>query len=252
MIELKNLQVTGRLLSASNVTLQCIDSTSSQKYVYKPESGERPLWDFPIGTLTRREIAAYNLDHLLKWQIVPPTAWISEGPNGPGMLQKWIEEVDQNRPVNIFRPDEVPSDWITILAAHDSQDREVYLAHANNQSLRRMTIFDAIVNNGDRKAGHILADENHQVFGIDHGVCFNTENKLRTVLWGWAGERIDQEILEDLLALQGALGSFSEPIDQWLSKVESIALRTRLDRILQTGEFPVPSSDWPAIPWPVF
>jgi uncharacterized repeat protein (TIGR03843 family) len=252
VINLENLQVTGRLLSASNVTLQCVDSRSLQKYVYKPESGERPLWDFPLGTLTRREIAAYNLDRLLGWQIVPSTTWIHEGPNGPGMFQEWIDEVDLNRPVNIFTPDKVPTDWITILAAHDSHDREVHLAHANTLSLKRMAIFDAIANNADRKAGHILADENHEVFGIDHGVCFNTDNKLRTVLWGWAGEPIDQDILKDLHGLQTALGSFSEPIDPWLSDLESIALRSRLDRLLRTGEYPTPSIDWPAIPWPVF
>lgn len=250
--DFRNLRVTGRLLSASNVTLQCVNSTSLQKYVYKPESGERPLWDFPLGTLTRREIAAHNLDQLLRWRIVPSTNWTTEGPNGPGMLQNWIDEVDLHRPVNVFPPNAVPADWITILAAHDSRDREVHLAHANTLSLKRMAIFDAIVNNGDRKAGHILADRNRHIYGIDHGVCFNTENKLRTVLWGWAGERIDQEILEDLIALQGVLGNFTEPIDQWLSDSESIALRSRINRLLQTRDFPVPSTDWPAIPWPVF
>jgi uncharacterized repeat protein (TIGR03843 family) len=246
------LVVTGRLISASNFTLQCVDTKSHGKYVYKPKSGERPLWDFPLGTLTGREIAAFQLDRLLKWNIVPTTQWIDTGPHGPGMLQNWVDEVDANRPVGIFEPKSVPSDWMTILAAEDSHGRVVHLAHANTKPLKRMAVFDAIINNGDRKAGHVLVDRNNHLYGIDHGVCFNVDNKLRTVLWGWAGESLDSETLSDLRALQTSLGSFCEPIDHWLSEAESIALRERLTQLVRSAKFPVPSNDWPVIPWPVF
>jgi len=247
-----DLQITARLMSASNVTLQCIDTKTTQKFVYKPESGERPLWDFPLGTLTGRELAAFHIDKLLDWGLVPPTQWIEFGPSGPGMLQEWIEEVEIDRPVNIYEPNAVPPDWITILAAQDSDGRLVHLVHANNQSLKRMAALDAVLNNADRKAGHILIDADQRIFGIDHGVCFNAENKLRTVLWGWAGQPLDQEIVTDLTKLQNSLSDFYEPVDTWLADYESVALRDRIDHLLLTGTYPLPAPEWPAIPWPVF
>ena len=245
------LEPIGQLREASNGSLLCRDDTETL-FVYKPVAGERPLWDFPDDTLSGREVAAANLDVMLGWGLVPPTRWISEGPAGPGMVQKWIEEVDDLRPVNIFDIESVPVGWRSILEAVDNRGTPVVLAHDDSDSLMRMALFDAIVNNADRKAGHILADEQGQIFAIDHGVCFNEEPKLRTVLWGWVDQRIletDLAALEDLLR---ALGKSHDHIDPYLTHAESHELRQRVAGLLKTGKFPFPSDEWPAIPWPVF
>jgi len=245
------LQPIGQLRGASNGSLLCKD-TSDELFVYKPVSGERPLWDFPDDTLCRREVAAANLDSLLGWGLVPPTRWVDEGPAGPGMVQKWIAEVDDLRPVNIFDTDSVPDGWLSVLRAVDQSGSPVTLAHDVSEPLIRMALFDAIVNNADRKAGHILADENGHIFAIDHGVCFNDEPKLRTVLWGWVDQVIPESLHADLSQLQVTLGDFHEHIDPYLSPVESHHLRCRLEELLQLRVFPGPNADWPAIPWPVF
>jgi uncharacterized repeat protein (TIGR03843 family) len=245
------LEPIGQLRDASNGSLLCQDDTESL-FVYKPVAGERPLWDFPDDTLSGREVAAANLDVMLGWGLVPPTRWVPEGPAGPGMVQKWIEEVDELRPVNIFDVESVPVGWRSILEAVDHRGNLVVLAHDASESLMRMALFDAIVNNADRKAGHVLADEHGQIFAIDHGVCFNEESKLRTVLWGW----VDQPILEpDLAALEDLLrklGKSHDYIDPYLSRGESHELRRRIAELLKTQIFPQPSGQWPAIPWPVF
>lgn len=245
------LEPIGQLRDASNGSLLCKDE-SETLFVYKPTAGERPLWDFPDNTLSAREVAAANLDLMLGWNLVPPTRWIPDGPVGPGMVQKWVEEVDDLRPVNIFDTDGVPAGWLSILEAVDQTGRPVTLAHDASESLMRMALFDAIVNNADRKAGHVLADKHGRIFAIDHGVCFNEEPKLRTVLWGWVDQPISKSHLATLLQLQGTLGDFHDQIDTFLSRSESHELRQRIKGLLETQLFPRPSDDWPAIPWPVF
>jgi uncharacterized repeat protein (TIGR03843 family) len=245
------LEPIGQLRSASNGSLLCKDE-SETLFVYKPTAGERPLWDFPDNTLSAREVAAANLDVMLNWNLVPPTRWIPDGPVGPGMVQKWVEEVDELRPVNIFSTDGVPAGWLSVLEAVDQTGRPVILAHDASESLMRMALFDAIVNNADRKAGHVLADEHGRIFAIDHGVCFNEEPKLRTVLWGWVDRPISEPHLTAILQLQVTLGDFHEQIDTFLSHAESHELRQRIKGLLETQLFPRPSDDWPAIPWPVF
>jgi uncharacterized repeat protein (TIGR03843 family) len=245
------LEPIGQLRDASNGSLLCKDDTEAL-FVYKPVAGERPLWDFPDDTLSGREVAAANLDVMLGWGLVPPTRWITDGPAGPGMVQKWIEEVDELRPVNIFDAQSAPSGWLTVLEAVDQSGNPVVLAHDSSESLMRMALFDAIVNNADRKAGHVLADEHGQIFAIDHGVCFNEEPKLRTVLWGWAEQPILEVDLAALEGLQRILGDSHDQIDSYLSRAESHELRQRIARLLKTQIFPQPSGGWPAIPWPVF
>lgn len=245
------LEPIGQLRDASNGSLLCEDA-SKNLFVYKPTSGERPLWDFPDNTLSSREVAAANLDVMLKWNLVPSTRWISDGPVGPGMVQKWVEEVDDLRPVNIFETDSVPAGYLPVLEAVDQRGRPVTLAHDDSESLMRMALFDAIVNNADRKAGHILADQHGQIFAIDHGVCFNAEPKLRTVLWGWVDRPILDHHLTSLVQLQRTLGDFHNGIDTFLSHAESHELRQRIKGLLDTQLFPRPSDGWPAIPWPVF
>lgn len=246
-----SLEPMGQLRGASNGSLLCRDD-SGDLFVYKPVSGESPLWDFARDTLCRREVAAANLDRLLGWDLVPPTRWTDEGPMGPGMVQKWVEEVDELRPVNIFDTHNVPIGWLSILQAIDQDGSAVTLAHEPSEQLARMSLFDAVVNNADRKAGHVLADKNGRVFGIDHGVCFHEEPKLRTVLWGWVDTQIPPKLLRDLTGLGSELGNFHPQIDPFLSETESRELRGRIAELVHTEAFPRPSAQWPAIPWPVF
>lgn len=222
------LDVEGRLLDASNATLYCTASLDgvTAGCVYKPIAGERPLWDFPDGTLAAREVAAYVVSAATGWDVVPPTV-MRDGPFGPGMCQLWID-VDE-------RVD---------LAA---------LARSDHPALRRMAIFDAVVNNADRKGGHLLPVSGGHVYGVDHGVCFSAEEKLRTILWGWRGKRLPNDALAVLRDLEGALdGPLGEVLADLLTGREVAATRRRIERLLATGRHPVPHGDWPAVPWPPF
>ncbi|MCF8538936.1 MAG: SCO1664 family protein [Candidatus Nanopelagicales bacterium] len=243
--------ISGRLHAASNQTFLCTDALD-QPFVYKPVKGEQDLWDFPSRTLSGREIAAAEIDRVLGWKVVPNTRWISDGPLGAGMIQEWVPEVDQDRPVNVFPPSDVPPGWIVVLHAQDAQGVPLVLAHADTHQLQRMALFDAVINNGDRKAGHILATPEGRVYGIDHGVSFHVDNKLRTVLWGWIGQPVSDVLLKDLNHLEQQLNDQYEPVDQWLNTDESAALRARIRDLSERRVFPSPSPEWPAIPWPVF
>jgi len=226
------LEVVGRLVDASNATLYCrvsLDGRTSA-CVYKPVRGERPLWDFPDGTLAHREVAAYLVSVATGWDLVPPTVF-RDGPFGPGMCQLWLE------------PDE--SVDLLILARSDHPD------------LRRMAVFDVVVNNADRKAGHLLLQpdgpDGHggHVYGCDHGVCFHVQHKLRTVLWRWAGQPLTGEAKDVLRRLRGELtGPLGADLGGLLTRREVAATATRVDRLLTTGRHPRPRSDRPAIPWP--
>jgi uncharacterized repeat protein (TIGR03843 family) len=246
------LEVKGQISEASNATFFCHDPRTGIHYVYKPVLGERPLWDFPDSSLTGREIAASEIDKLTGWGLVPPTQWVCDGPHGQGMIQEWVSEIDPDRPVNLFAPDSVPPTWISVVSGIDHTGQPVVLAHADVPQLQKLALFDAIVNNADRKAGHILATGPDQFYAIDHGVCFHEENKLRTVVWGWAGSPVPSDLLPNVEKCLADLGTYYEPVDTWLSESESSALRRRIERLLDTQIYPLPSPDWPAIPWPVF
>lgn len=243
------LIVEGQLASASNTTLRC--TIDGMRCVYKPTSGERGLWDFPTHTLSRREVAAFALSDALGWDVVPETVWRPDGPFGPGMCQRWIEgEADL---VGLVRPDEVPEDWHTVLRAHDEYGERVYVVHADRVELQRIVLLDVITNNADRKGGHLVRDANDQVWGIDHGVTFAVEEKLRTVLWGWAGIPVPDELNPDLLALDDMAGAnLDEVLGPWLSAREIEMTRVRMRELVRTRMFPYPAEGWPAIPWPVF
>ncbi len=247
-----DLEVVRQISEASNATFYCHDAGTGTHYVYKPVRGERPLWDFPHASLTGREIAASELDKLTGWGLVPPTQWIQDGPFGKGMIQEWVPEIDSNRPVNLFAPNSVPAQWISVLSGYDNIGEPVVLAHADDPTLKKMALFDAMLNNADRKAGHILAVNSRQFHAIDHGVCFHEENKLRTVVWGWAGSQIHSELLPTLEKCLQELDTHFEPVDAWLTDSESAALRRRIQRLLEAQTYPTPSPEWPAIPWPVF
>jgi uncharacterized repeat protein (TIGR03843 family) len=221
------LSIEGRLMDASNATLYCAVTADgvTAACVYKPVAGERPLWDFPDGTLAEREVAAYAVSSALDWQIVPPTVY-RDGPLGPGMAQLWIAEDDE-------------VDLVALIRRRDSEP------------LRRIAVFDAVINNADRKGGHLLPTPAGHVYGVDHGVSFHSEDKLRTVLWQWAGRRLPDEARAALTELRGELDShLGELLHELLTRREVRQVRSRVDRLLAAQRHPEPSGEWPAVPWP--
>lgn len=249
-----DITVEGRLVDASNATLLCRIATagSAARCVYKPVAGERPLWDFPDGTLAGREVAAHAVSAAGGWGIVPPTV-LREGPFGRGMCQLWVEHDDSQRLVDVLTPREVPDDWRQVLDALGSGGQRVVLAHADDPRLRAMAVLDVVLNNADRKGGHVLPSTDGVLHGVDHGVSFHVEPKLRTVLWGWAGEDLtpqERTLLDELReSLVGPLGA---ELSGLLSPSEVRATRGRVDRLLRDGHLPFPAEGWPAIPWPPF
>jgi len=242
---MSDFKVVGQMVNASNSTL--VIESNDQRYIYKPRSGERPLWDFPDQTLYLRERAAYLTSELLGWNVVPETT-IQEGPYGIGSFQKWIDA--EPATVDIFPPNEVPQGWLTIMSGIDEEGDQVTLAHENSSRLQQIAVFDTLINNADRKAGHLLTDESGVTFGIDHGVTFSSEGKLRTVLWGWIGQSVPEQYLADLASLKTKI-SGSE-LEELLDGSEVTALQARLDELLIQKTMPSPSPHWPAVPWPVF
>ncbi|AOS63441.1 putative repeat protein (TIGR03843 family) [Actinoalloteichus hymeniacidonis] len=248
------IEVEGRLVAASNATLYCAIEHEgvSGHCVYKPVRGEQPLWDFPDGTLAGREVATYLISAAAGWDLVPPTV-LRPGPFGPGMVQLWIDTDTDAELVDVTGPAEVPSGWRPVLQAHDRAGEPAVLAHADHPRLKTMAVLDAVVNNADRKGGHVLSTAEGEVFAVDHGICLNTQDKLRTVLWGWIGQGLGAEALETLGSLRAQLaGGLGDALHDHLTRKEVAALGDRIDRLAAAGVFPSPSDEWPAIPWPAF
>jgi hypothetical protein len=228
------IELVGRLLGSTNhamlgrVTRTCPlpEAPVTVEAVYKPTAGERPLDDFPDATLSRREVAAFLVSEAIGWSIVPPTV-LRDGPFGEGALQLWIEA-------------DLTVDVVGMVVGDDER-------------LRRIAVFDAAVNNTDRKGGHLLPVEGGHIFGVDHGVTFSTVPKLRTVLWGWRGNAFTDDERAGLERLAIALrGDLARELAPLLSRLEIAATRRRVDRLLESGRFPFPRGDWPAVPWPPF
>lgn len=259
------LEVVGRIRAASNATF--LARIGEVPVVYKPVAGEMPLWDFPDGTLAGREVAAYLVSEALGWGIVPRT-WLRDGPLGPGMVQLWQDVDATQSPVDVVPTDEVPADGVrTVLEGVDEDDRPVSVVHEDSPSLRRMAVFDAVVNNADRKGGHVLALPDGRRLGVDHGVTFHVEPKLRTVLWGWLGEPLGDDELAGVERVRAGLGAgtatgtgttsgtdgaLGHRLRGLLAPDEVAALAERCDRLLRTARFPAPEGDMPAVPWPLF
>jgi uncharacterized repeat protein (TIGR03843 family) len=256
------LTVLGRIRSASNATFLC-ESTldeSTVHCVYKPISGEAPLWDFPDGTLAGRELAAYLVSIHLGWNIVPYTV-IRHGPAGPGMLQLWVEQPGDTaesdaRPgpdlVDLFPANKPQPGYLPVLRAYDYAGDEVVLMHADDIRLQRMAVFDVLINNADRKGGHVLRDIEGHIYGVDHGVCLHVENKLRTVLWGWAHKPVDEKMQEAVTGLTEALaGSLGDELAEHITPAEIAALHRRAHALLNDPVMPGPNRHRP-IPWPAF
>ncbi|SEH75947.1 conserved hypothetical protein [Mycolicibacterium rutilum] len=256
------LTVIGRIRSASNATFLCEASLGERQVhcVYKPVAGEAPLWDFPDGTLAGRERGAYLVSAALGWNIVPYTI-IRGGPAGEGMVQLWVDqpgdEVDEEQPtgpdlVDLLPAGRVPPGFLPILQAYDYAGDEVTLVHADDERLRRMAVFDVLVNNADRKGGHILCGVDGRVYGVDHGVTLHVEDKLRTVLWGWAGKPVDDQTLESVAALRDALrDGLADELCAHITEREIGALLSRTVGLLNDPVMPTPDRRRP-IPWPAF
>ncbi|MFG2588640.1 SCO1664 family protein [Streptomyces sp. NPDC048438] len=259
------LTVLGRVRGASNAVLHCTVAHEGEERlcVYKPVAGEQPLWDFPDGTLAQREVAAYEISEATGWGLVPPTV-LREGPYGEGMCQLWIEaeagDEDAAASVHGLPPllalveAEEPGDgWKAVGFAEVGEGKTALLVHADDPRLRRLAVLDAVINNGDRKGGHLLSAPGGRLYGIDHGVTFNADDKLRTLLWGWAGEPLTAEAAEVLDRLSAGLepgAALATRLGELITSAEIEALRGRVESLRKSGRHPLPSGDWPPIPWP--
>ena len=245
------LTITGRIRTASNATF--LGAIGERAVVYKPVAGESPLWDFPDGALAHRELAAYLVSQALGWGVVPHT-WLRDGPLGEGMVQLWQEPDPDHRAVDLVATRDVPSaDWRHVLEGRDENGRSVTLAHEDSAALRRMAVFDIVVNNADRKGNHILAMTDGHRYGVDHGLTFHRDHKLRTILWGWLGDPLTAEERDGIERLSEELrGDLGQQLADLLSAPEIAALDARCSRLRTTGRFPAPAGEMPAVPWPLF
>lgn len=223
------LRIEGRIVQASNATFLGTvgEGETARTCVYKPVRGERPLDDFPDGTLGKRERAAFLVSDRCGWDIVPPTVFRETGPYGEGMAQLWIDL--------------------------DPEADIIAMVNGDDVRLRPMAVFDAMVNNADRKGGHILPTTGGHVYGVDHGICFAAEPKLRTILWGWRGQRMEEHELVLLRTTQAALaGPLGVELRTLLGRAELRALGHRIETLLAEGCFPLPDPYRMVIPWPPF
>ncbi|MGQ4513830.1 SCO1664 family protein [Streptomyces sp. DW26H14] len=311
------LTVRGRIREASNGVLYCTIAFRGAEAacVYKPVAGERPLWDFPDGTLAQREVAAYEVSEATGWGLVPPTV-LREGPYGTGMIQLWIDaeplddgdddlddgadegggedaggadaheedahegdvpesdaqgrdaresDAPEGEPgadglvtrltpqLALVAGEETVDGWKAIGLAEVGEGETALLVHADDERLRRLAVLDAVINNGDRKGGHLLTSPEGRLYAIDHGVTFNADDKLRTLLWGWAGQPLPEEALAVLARLAEELAEgapLATRLAELITPAETEALRARVRELRHTGRHPVPSGQWPAIPWP--
>ena len=222
MEEMEEMEVIGRLIDASNASLLC-QYPDGKKIIYKPIAGERPLWDFPDGNLASREVVAYYISELGGFHLVPKTV-LRDGPFGIGAVQEWIEVDEEVDVVNFVQSD--------------------------SSTLRNMALFDAIINNADRKFGHILVGPDGDVYGCDHGVSFHEEDKLRTVLWQFADLDLTEHEIEKIKRILGGLDE--SYLADLLTTDEIDALKSRAGKLLDLKKFPMPNPNWPAIPWPPY
>ncbi|GIV64491.1 MAG: hypothetical protein KatS3mg045_1830 [Bellilinea sp.] len=229
ILQTGEMTLRGQFVHGSNYTFLASIFHEDKEYpaVYKPVRGEQPLWDFPSGTLSGREVAAYLVSEFLGWQLVPPTVYRRKAPLGAGSVQLYIE--------------------------HDPEYHYFSFTPEDKQRLRPVVLFDLVVNNADRKGGHILIDKNKHIWLIDHGICFHVEDKLRTVIWDFAGEPIPTDLVEDLTRLREELkqaGQLVEQIQPYLSPGEIRAMERRTHRLIENGCFPHPAPSRRPYPWP--
>ncbi|ROQ39809.1 putative repeat protein (TIGR03843 family) [Frondihabitans sp. PhB188] len=246
------LEITGRIPTASNATF--LGTIGGIEVVYKPIAGEKPLWDFPDGDLAHREVAAYVVSEAFGWNIVPRT-WLREGPLGLGMVQLWQDIDPDQDAVDLVDSALVPDEgWRHVFDGSDEFDRSVALIHEDSTALRRMAVFDVVVNNADRKGAHILEMPGGHRHGVDHGLTFHEEHKLRTVLWGWLGEGLRDDEVAGLDRVLAGLtsGGLADTLGDLLQQREIAAFTARVERLRANPIFPAPRGHMPAVPWPLF
>ncbi len=224
------LELVGQFTWGSNFTflVKVHGEDEELEAVYKPRRGERPLWDFPAETLAGREVAAYLVSGALGWELVPPTVFRGDGPYGAGSLQLRVD--------------------------HDSDLHYFNFDAATRQRLRPVAVFDLLMNNADRKGGHILLEKTGKIWLIDHGVCFHAEPKLRTVVWDFVGEPIPEDLLEDVREFASRLQANSElrtQLAEFLSEEENDAMQARANELLSARRYPAIPEDQRAVPWPL-
>ena len=222
IFETGELEIIGRLVDASNASLLC-KLPNELKVIYKPIAGERPLWDFPDGNLASREVAAFYISEVGEFDVVPKTV-LREGPFGIGAIQQWIET----------------SEAADVIA----------MAQSDNPQIRNLALFDIVINNADRKFGHILITPDGQIFGCDHGVSLHEENKLRTVIWQFAEQKLTSEEIAKLKDLISKIDL--NHLAKFLSAEEIAAFLQRVQGLIEDGRFSSPNPNWPAVPWPPY
>lgn len=245
------LTLTGRITTASNATF--LGSIGDVTVIYKPMAGEHPLWDFPHVVLAHRELAAYLVSQEMGWNLVPHT-WLRDGPLGEGMVQLWQEQDPTQKAVNLLVAHEVPqTGWKHVLEGQDENGRVISLIHEDSPELRRMAVFDVLVNNADRKGHHVLSMTDGHRYGVDHGLTFHQDHKLRTVLWGWMGEALNAEELDGIdRVTEGLDGQLGRSLADLLSAEEIASLGARCSLLSSARQFPSPDGQMPAVPWPLF
>ena len=248
------LTVEGRILVSSNAALLVSLDVGGRRIqaIYKPIARERPLWDYPDGTLAGRERAAFLVSELGGWGVVPPTVLRHTGPLGPGSVQLWVEGRSSSV-VDVVPPGRVPVGWCGVVEGTDHRGQGVVLVHTTDPPTRRVAVLDLVLNTSDRKGSHLIRSvmTPDHVWGVDHGVSLGAQPKLRTVLWGFSGEPLTDSDLAPVRRLRSALeDSASEELDEHLTRDEINALRERVERLIEQPVFPGPSPDWPAVPWP--
>src|SRR2546421_153929 len=237
------MEVEGRLVDASNTTLFCGISAhgNAAKVVYKPVSGERPLWDFPDGPLAGREVAAYLVSEAAGLHLIPPTV-LRDGPFGPGMVQLWVDTKDGDDLVDVLAPRDVPAGWRSVLRARDRFGDPAVLTHADHPGVALLAALDVVINNADRKGGHVLHGTDGRVYGVDHGICLRAETKRRTGRGGGAGEPLPAEAIDGLHPLRAALADQLAPsLAEHIPRAEIRALEHRLAELIDEPVFPHPN-----------
>ncbi|MGC5584744.1 SCO1664 family protein [Ornithinimicrobium sp. W1665] len=261
LLSRSRIEVVGRLVEASNVTL-LVDlleddgRPTGRQAVYKPDRGARPLADFDPATLSRREVAAYLVSRAAGWDLVPPTL-LRDGPLGPGSVQAWVEQDEGRRAdpsaglVEVLAADVEDPAWLPVVQGEDQTGRAVVVAHADREDLRAVAVLDVVLNNADRKAAHLTVDVHGRLRGFDHGLTLHADDKLRTVLWGWAGRPLTGTERADLRRLRAAL-DVGCGVEDLLAEEEVLALRARVDAVLTSGHLPLPPVTRYPLPWPLW
>lgn len=250
-----SLELVAQLDSGGNAVFEAVAELDGvqMRCVYKPRRGERPLWDFPDGNLAGREVASYLVARSVGLDVIPPTI-LRDGPLGVGACQLWVDNDVQaaEKLIDLHPATAVPAGWRPVMRGEGPDGEDVVLAHADDRRLRSLALLDAVLNNADRKAGHIFVTDTGTVFGIDHGLTFNVEPKLRTVLWGWVDEPFHQEDQALTQALTDSIAQHTTALAQHLTSAELLACQKRATTLLETARFPRPSGTWPAFPWPLW